>query len=94
MTSVTPDSGRVDDERIRDAVREVAAVVEDDGAYLSLDYVEATSIRLRLVLDPTTCDVDCIVPTPMIAQMVATAVERATGTAYEVAIDVAAADDS
>jgi hypothetical protein len=93
VTSTTPDGGPADHERIRDAVHGVAAVVRDDGAILSLDRVGEKSIHLRLVLDPTTCDVDCVVPTPAIARMVETAVERATGTAFDVTVQVAAGDD-
>jgi hypothetical protein len=79
----------VPEDPIQKAVESVATAVEEDGAALTFDRVDEGTIHLRLVLDPTTCDVDCVVPTPVIAKMVESAVERATGTAYDVAIAVA-----
>lgn len=81
---------------IEQAVGEVALAVEDGGAQLSVDRVDASTVYLDLVLDLTDCDEDCIVPTPDIIRMVESAVGRATGAPYAVKVSVstpAEADD-
>jgi hypothetical protein len=81
---------------IEQAVGQVALAVEDGGALLSVDRVIDSTVHVQLVLDPTDCDEDCIVPTPDIIRMVESAVERATGAPYAVKVSVstpAGADD-
>ncbi len=77
----------MDPEAVREAVAELAPMLQADGADLRLIEADPATARIEVALDVTdaTC-AECVLPAPLLEQIVSDAIARRVPTEFELVL--------